>query len=97
VSSKAGEVQSAFYTLKHLYDKGVGGFVDTFYWSSSENNAKNAWNQNFNNGNQNNNKNNTSRVRAVRGFEPSAGAGSASSLPENCLCLFAFSASLQSR
>ena len=37
------------------------------YWSSSENNANNAWNFNFNNGNaNNNNKNNTNYVRAVR-------------------------------
>ena len=36
-------------------------------WSSSENNANNAWNFNFNNGNtNNNNKNNTNYVRAVR-------------------------------
>ena len=39
------------------------------YWSSSQNNNNNAWNQNFNNGNRNNNnKNNTNTVRAVRGF-----------------------------
>jgi hypothetical protein len=49
--------------------KTVGGFADTNYWSSSESNSNNAWNQNFNNGNQNtNNKNNNKRVRAVRGF-----------------------------
>jgi len=48
----------------------VGGFANDNYWSSSENNSNNAWNQNFNNGNQNdNNKNNTLRVRAVRGFK----------------------------
>jgi hypothetical protein len=48
----------------------VGGFADDNYWSSSENNSNNAWNQNLNNGNQNNNnKNNTLRVRAVRGFK----------------------------
>lgn len=36
-------------------------------WSSTENNANNAWNFNFNNGNtNNNNKNNTNYVRAVR-------------------------------
>lgn len=42
------------------------------YWSSTENNATNAFNFNFNfdNGNQNNNnKNNTNRVRAVRDFK----------------------------
>jgi len=48
---------------------GVGGFANDNYWSSSENNATNAWNQNFNNGNQNNNnKTNNNRVRPVRGF-----------------------------
>ena len=39
------------------------------FWSSSQNNIKNVWNQNFDNGNQNdNNKNNDNNVRAVRGF-----------------------------
>ena len=48
---------------------GVGGFASDNYWSSSENDANNAWNQNFNNGNQNNNnKTNTNYVRPVRGF-----------------------------
>jgi len=49
----------------------VGGFASNNYWSSSQNNSNNAWNQNFDNGNQNdnNNKNNTLRVRAVRGFK----------------------------
>mgnify|MGYP000539303466 CR=1 FL=1 len=47
----------------------VGSFASNNYWSSSENNSNNAWNQNFDNGNQNdNNKNNTLGVRAVRGF-----------------------------
>ena len=45
-------------------------FVDNNYWSSSENDATNAWNQNFNSGNpgnQNNNtKTNSNYVRAVR-------------------------------
>ena len=37
------------------------------YWSSTENNATNAWNFNFNNGNtNNNNKINTLSVRAIR-------------------------------
>lgn len=48
---------------------GVGGFASDNYWSSGENNATNAWIQNFNNGNQNNdNKSNTNHVRPVRGF-----------------------------
>lgn len=49
----------------------VGGLADDNFWSSSQNdnNANNAWNQNFNNGNQNNNnKDNNNRVRPVRGF-----------------------------
>ena len=38
------------------------------YWSSTENDANNAWKQN--DGNQNNdNKNNTYKVRAVRDFK----------------------------
>lgn len=42
-------------------------FAADNYWSSTENSATNAWNQNFNNGNQNNNnKNNSNYVRAVR-------------------------------
>jgi hypothetical protein len=48
----------------------VGGFANNNYWSSTENDNNNAWNQNFNNGNQNNNnKNNTNYVRAIRGFK----------------------------
>ncbi|HAT8965604.1 TPA: DUF1566 domain-containing protein [Legionella pneumophila subsp. pneumophila] len=49
-----------------------GGFANDNYWSSTENDADNAWNQNFNNGNQNNdNKGNNLRVRCVRGFKQS--------------------------
>jgi hypothetical protein len=52
----------------------VGGFANNNYWSSTENDSNNAWNQNFNNGNQNNNtKNNTLPVRVVRGFKQSFG------------------------
>lgn len=41
--------------------------VNANYWSSTENNATNAFNFNFNNGNtNNNNKTNTYSVRAVR-------------------------------
>ncbi len=32
---------------KNLYEKGVGGFADDYYWSSSESNAGEAWNQYF--------------------------------------------------
>ena len=48
----------------------IGGFANSYYWSSTENDNNNAWKQNFNNGNQNNNnKNNTNYVRPVRGFQ----------------------------
>ena len=50
----------------------VGGFANTNYWSSTENDNNNAWKQNFNNGNQNNNNknnNNNNNVRSVRGFK----------------------------
>ena len=48
----------------------AGGFGYDNYWSSSENDNNNAWNQNFNNGDQNNNnKDNNLRVRPVRVFK----------------------------
>jgi len=45
-------------------------FTANYYWSSSQNNANNAWAQNFDDGSQNNgNKyNNSLPVRPVRGF-----------------------------
>jgi hypothetical protein len=48
----------------------VGGFADTFYWSSSESNAYDAWYQYFANGFQDANysKATPTRVRAVRAF-----------------------------
>ncbi len=47
----------------------VGGFASGYYWSSSENNAVNAWGQVFGGGVQGNgNKDLALRVRAVRGF-----------------------------
>ncbi|MEI6623348.1 MAG: hypothetical protein WCP28_15715 [Actinomycetes bacterium] len=59
----------AWILPKLPYVSGVGGFAADFYWSSSQNDANNAWNQNFDNGNQNNdNKDNTNHVRPVRGF-----------------------------
>jgi hypothetical protein len=48
----------------------ASGFAGAPYWSSTENNANNAWNQNFSDGSQNNdNKNNTFAVRCSRGFK----------------------------
>jgi hypothetical protein len=48
----------------------VGGFDNFFYWSSSQINSGNAWNQDFFNGDQIENfvKSNSLRVRAVRAF-----------------------------
>ena len=48
------------------HQRGLGGFAAENYWSSSETNSNNAWNQNCSTGNQNNNKDNTNRVRAAR-------------------------------
>ena len=61
--------------LKRSYIGSVGGLTpNDNYWSSSQNNANNAWNQNVGNGGGNNwqnndNKNNTNQERAVRGFQ----------------------------
>lgn len=45
-------------------------FASDYYWSSSENNSNNAWDQSFSSGNQNNYyKNKTLRVRAVRAIK----------------------------
>lgn len=45
------------------YVGGVGRSAVDNYWSSSQNDANNAWDQNFSNGSQNsNNKNNTNCV-----------------------------------
>ena len=54
--------------LMYLHKNGIGGFVEGFYWSSTEGNAGNAWIQNFNNGDQDcSNKSITFYcVRAVR-------------------------------
>jgi len=47
----------------------LGGFVDDFYWSSSEYDSGDAWEQYFDNGFQLNYlKDDTIRVRAVRAF-----------------------------
>ena len=54
----------------YLNNSVVGGFVDEFYWSSSESGNFNAWYQYFFDGLQNNYylKYNSFRVRAVRAF-----------------------------
>jgi hypothetical protein len=47
----------------------IGGFTNYIYWSSTENDVNNAWNQYFYYGNQNfYNKNNSNYVRAIRAF-----------------------------
>ena len=54
---------------RNLYKKGIGGFSDLYYWSSSENGANYAWAQHFLNGYQGfNNRNVNFRVRPVRAF-----------------------------
>lgn len=55
---------------ENLHKKGIGGFADGYYWSSSESSNYNAWLQNFSSGYQYSNKSKhlNSRVRAVRAF-----------------------------
>jgi hypothetical protein len=54
---------------KNLKTKGLGGFTDSWYWSSSELNGNYARLQNFDNGYQYSNyKDITDFVRAVRAF-----------------------------
>ena len=53
----------------NLKAKGVGGFADDYYWSSSESSANYAWDQSFLDGEQGNSgKYKPYRVRAVRAF-----------------------------
>jgi Protein of unknown function (DUF1566) len=57
--------------MKLMYDnlQGVGGFVESSYWSSTEDDTNHAWRQSFANGGQNNgNKDTTYYVRPVRAF-----------------------------
>jgi len=58
------------FIYKNLHKAGLGGFQAAYYWSSTENNAFNAWFFNFYYGyaNYNRLKSNTLRVRAVRAF-----------------------------
>ncbi|HKL58881.1 MAG TPA: DUF1566 domain-containing protein, partial [Sphaerochaeta sp.] len=54
---------------KNLAYVGVGGFSDSYYWSSSESNANYAWGQHFNGGGQDNSyRDGKYRVRPVRAF-----------------------------
>jgi len=53
----------------NLASAGLGGFATSGYWSSSEYDLNQAWNENFNDGTQYNySKNSFSYVRAVRAF-----------------------------
>jgi len=53
----------------HEYTDDIGGFVDTWYWSSSESNDSNAWFVSFSNGNAGNFfKTTPGRVRVIRAF-----------------------------
>lgn len=56
---------------QNLKSQGLGGFFGGNYWSSSEDDADDAWEHNLNTGNQGNSSNNrgsTHRVRPVRAF-----------------------------
>lgn len=62
---------NAMYT--NLHDQGVGGFLSTYYWSSSEVQASYARNQDFYNGNRNaphvdNKKSKYKHIRPIRAF-----------------------------
>ena len=53
----------------NLYQQGIGGFAEDYYWSSSEDDANLAWAQSFNDGDQGDGgKAIAFRVRAVRAF-----------------------------
>ena len=54
---------------KNLKQKGLGGFKNNWYWSSSQRINTSAWSQRFNDGHQDyHTKNITRSVRAVRAF-----------------------------
>jgi len=54
---------------QNLKSKNLGGFYNSYYWSSVESSGE-AWYLNFSNGSENfYYKSNSYRVRAVRGFE----------------------------
>jgi hypothetical protein len=53
----------------NLKARGLGGFSDSWYWSSSEHSSSHAWSQYFSTGSQSSfGKNLTASVRAVRAF-----------------------------
>jgi len=61
-----GEAMLMYDAMRQL---GVGGFMLSPYWTSSESAKDNAWRQYFNNGDQTNNaKNTTDYVRPIRAF-----------------------------
>jgi hypothetical protein len=71
VTSKDDWFLGSLGEMKLMYDnlQGVGGFVNSPYWSSTENGTLFAWFQNFDWGIQdNNNKSNKYYVRPVRAF-----------------------------
>ena len=53
---------------KNLVSKGIGGFVEDCYWSSSEVDGNDAWGQYLQHHQYTSNKRNNMRVRAVRAF-----------------------------
>ena len=59
------ELDTIYYELRQ---KGMGNFKDAYYWSSKENNAKDAWTYNFSDdiANYSKDKTYTYYVRAVR-------------------------------
>lgn len=71
VTSKDDWFLGSLGEMKLMYDnlQGVGGFVDSFYWSSSETNALYAWIQAFSLGSQYSGlKSTNAYVRPVRAF-----------------------------
>jgi len=54
---------------ENLHKRGLGGFNNGSYWSSTEVNIYNSWEQNFSNGEQvQNGKSSLNSVRAIRSF-----------------------------
>lgn len=69
----AGNNTGASGQLNCLYTNQatIGGFISNYYWSSTEDNASNAWAQDFSNGTQiSGNKLSPIRIRCVRAFTP---------------------------